>query len=169
MKYVAFLKGVNVGSHQLKMEHLRSLLEGLGLTQVETFIASGNAIFEAEGKAAELETRIEGHLQKELGWPASTFLRTLPELAKIVKRSPFGETEVTIYVGFAKKKLPDEALETFASDKAEFSVEGHEFYWLAHETMATTKITTARLEKALGSEVTIRNSTTLEKLLKKHG
>ena len=160
MKYVAFLKGINLGGHTLKMKDLVGHLEALGFSAVETFIASGNAIFEATGKVAELEERIEAHLKKELGWGASTFLRTLPELAKVVEHQPFAGEEGTVYVGFAKKNLAADALDAMQGDLAEFAVHGREFYWLSREPMSQTKITTARLEKALASEVTMRNSTT---------
>jgi uncharacterized protein (DUF1697 family) len=46
-KHIAFLRAINVGGHIVKMDHLRRLFEALELAEVETFIASGNVIFEA--------------------------------------------------------------------------------------------------------------------------
>jgi hypothetical protein len=51
------------------MESLRAEFETLGFTEVSTFIASGNVIFEAPGKAAPLELRVEAHLAEQLGYP----------------------------------------------------------------------------------------------------
>ena len=62
-RYVAFLRAINVGGHTVKMERLRELFAELGLANVETFIASGNVIFDApSGDAGALERQIEQHL-----------------------------------------------------------------------------------------------------------
>ena len=45
-RYIAFLRALNVGGHTVKMDHLRSLFEALGFGGVESFIASGNIIFD---------------------------------------------------------------------------------------------------------------------------
>ena len=67
-KYVAFLRAINVGGHTVKMEHLRILFEELGFENVETFIASGNVIFDSKTKSTKtLETKIEKHLRQALG------------------------------------------------------------------------------------------------------
>ena len=64
MRYVAFLRAINVGGHTVRMEALRREFESLGATNVETFIASGNVIFDtARRNAAALERAIEEHLQ----------------------------------------------------------------------------------------------------------
>ena len=49
-KYVALLRAINVGGHTVKMDHLRSLFEAIGFSNVETFIASGNVIFDSRSK-----------------------------------------------------------------------------------------------------------------------
>ncbi len=59
MKYVAFLRAVNVGGRLVKMDVLRGIFEKLGLTEVSTFIASGNVIFESDGAPDDLEAAIE--------------------------------------------------------------------------------------------------------------
>jgi uncharacterized protein (DUF1697 family) len=73
-RYVAFLRAINVGGHIVKMDQLRKLFEGLRLANVETFIASGNVIFDCGAEDAQkLERRIEAHLQKSLGYPWRRF------------------------------------------------------------------------------------------------
>ncbi len=52
-KYVALLRAINVGGHTVKMDHLRRLFEALGFTNVETFIASGNVIFDSTSKSTK--------------------------------------------------------------------------------------------------------------------
>ena len=85
MRYVAFLRAINVGGrHLVKMDALRRLFEELGFTNVETFIASGNVVFESKSRsAASLEKAIEAHLQKSLGYEVKTFIRSESEVAEI--------------------------------------------------------------------------------------
>src|SRR5512146_2301016 len=68
MRYIALLRGVNVGGHMVKMERLRALFAELGLDGVRTYIQSGNVFFEAaDGDRAELTRAIERHLRAALG------------------------------------------------------------------------------------------------------
>jgi uncharacterized protein (DUF1697 family) len=68
-KYVAFLRAINVGGHTVKMDYLRHLFETLGLSNVETFIASGNVIFDSPSRNTKtLEKKIERHLLEKLGY-----------------------------------------------------------------------------------------------------
>mgnify|MGYP000288938660 CR=1 FL=1 len=85
----AFLRAINVGGHTVKMDHLRQLCESFGLARVETFIASGNVIFETRARdAAALETNIARGLRAALGYDVAVFLRTETELAAIVRFQP---------------------------------------------------------------------------------
>ena len=172
-RYVAFLRAINVGGHTVKMDRLRALFAELELGAVETFIASGNVIFEAAGKEGELEERIERHLKQALGYEVTTFLRTPAELAAVVAHEPFpGAAEVyAIYVGFLKAK-PDaerlQAVQALSSEVNQLAVHGRELYWLSRMRTGDNPITGARLEKALGGPATLRNITTVRKLAEKY-
>src|SRR5918993_4656593 len=90
MKYVAFLRAINVGGHIVKMDLLRSLFESMGFANVETFIASGNVIFDSKTKStAALEKKIEKQLHAALGYEVKTFLRTLNEIADVTRDEIF--------------------------------------------------------------------------------
>ena len=83
-RWIAFLRAINVGGHTVKMNHLRQLFESLGYSSVETFIASGNVVFEAASKnAGMLEKKIENGLREALDYEVATFIRTDAELADI--------------------------------------------------------------------------------------
>src|SRR5688500_10294347 len=106
-RYVAFLRGINVGGHTVKMDALKQAFEALGFENVSTFIASGNVIFETSAKnAAALETKIEKALHKDLGYEAATFLRTEAEIARIAEHDAFPEEQSkegdTRYVTFLR-------------------------------------------------------------------
>ena len=62
-RYFAFLRAINVGGHLVTMDRLRGVFESLGFSKVETFIASGNVIFESTSKSANsLQAKIEKKL-----------------------------------------------------------------------------------------------------------
>jgi len=94
-KYIAFLRAMNVGGHTVKMDALRQLFESLGFSNVETFIASGNVIFEANaGNTKSLEKKIETCLLEALGYEVATFIRTDAEVAEIAKYKPFPQSQL---------------------------------------------------------------------------
>ena len=173
--YVAFLRAINVGGHTVKMDRLRALFQALELADVETFIASGNVIFRSpSADAAALETRIEAHLQAELGYAVATFLRTPAELAASVAHQPFAdrlEDGHSLHVGFMKHAPDAEAvkrLKALETDMDEFATHARELYWLCRTRVSESKVTGARLEKALGMPATLRNVTTVRKLAAKY-
>src|SRR5690606_6845446 len=93
MRYIAFLRAINVGGHTVTMDRLRALLEGIGLRNVSTFIASGNVLFESSLPAEELERKMAEHLERSLGYEVRVFLRTPDELRSVLERLPFSEAE----------------------------------------------------------------------------
>jgi uncharacterized protein (DUF1697 family) len=173
-KYIAFLRAINVGGHVVKMDQLRRLFEQLGFSNVETFIASGNVIFDSPSKSsAALEKKIESSLQKSLGYPVATFLRTPAEVARIANYKPFPKLpdDAVVYVGFMdnepdKKSQADLLAAATADDK--FHVNGREVYWFIHTKFSESQFTGAKLEKLLGQATTLRNSTTVRKLAAKY-
>jgi len=95
-KYAAFLRGVNVGGHNLiRMEELRRRCAALGFTGVSTYKQSGNVVFESlETDPACLARQIETLLQKLFGSAIKTTVRPVAQLQKIVRLDPFaGLTE----------------------------------------------------------------------------
>jgi uncharacterized protein (DUF1697 family) len=174
-RYVAFLRAINVGGHRVKMDRLRSLFEELGFANVETFIASGNVIFEVpEEDTRALEKRIEEHLKNSLGYAVTTFLRTPEELERIVKYRPFEEyspesEDFRQYVAFITTAHGDEMqvkLDTLRTATDEFHINGREIYWLRRINVGESEFSGDVLEKVIGIPATMRNCTTLRKLVK---
>jgi uncharacterized protein (DUF1697 family) len=94
--YTAFLRGINVGGHNVKMERLRELFTELGLTNVRSYIQTGNVFFETEATDRRLLTiQIEQQLTDKLGYSVPVFLRTVEELAHSLDVSPFKTLELT--------------------------------------------------------------------------
>ena len=176
-KYVAFLRAINVGGHIVKMDYLRSLFTELGFSNVETFIASGNVIFDSSSKSTNvLEKKIESALECALGYAVATFVRSTSELAAIARYKPFSDAEMSapghsLHIGFmasqpsvaAKANLP--SLTTRMDD---FHLHGRELYWLRRGKFSESEVSGALLARTLGMPATIRNSTTVRKLSAKY-
>ncbi len=172
-KYVALLRAINVGGHIVKMDALRRLFEDLGLKNVETFIASGNVIFESPRKALGLEKSVEAHLRASLGYDVDTFLRTLAELAVVAAHEPFGARgDRPLYVAFLRNEVDDQTTSkilSFRSACDDFAVHGREVYWTTAGPMSDSKFSNAVMERALKTRATFRNVTTVSKLAAKYG
>ena len=174
-KYVAFLRAINVGGHTVKMDHLRGLFEAVGFTNVETFIASGNVIFDSPSKnTPAIERKIEKHLEETLGYEVATFVRATSELAGVADYKPFDESELkqgTLYIGFLADQPGKQAIQklmSFATDVDNFDVKGREIFWLCCTKFSDSKFSGALLEKTLGMRTTLRNSNTVKKLAAKY-
>jgi uncharacterized protein (DUF1697 family) len=176
-KYVAFLRAINVGGHTVKMDQLRRLFEEMGLSNVETFIASGNVIFNSTSRNKKaLESKIEGYLQKALGYEVATFIRSITELAEIAAYNPFTESEMNdpgtaLFVGFLGSRPSSESklkLESCASKIDSFRIHERELYWLLRGKFTESDFSGARLEKTLGMPATLRNITTVRKIASKY-
>lgn len=175
-KYIAFLRAINVGGHTVRMEHLCSLFESLGFANVETFIASGNVIFDSKSKNTKsLEKKIETHLHESLGYEVATFIRTEKEIKNVAEHKPFSaedlETAGALNVAFLKEDLDKDATEALMklkTDIDDFHVNGREIYWLCKVRQSDSKFSNAVFEKTLKAKATFRGINTIKRLAAKY-
>jgi uncharacterized protein (DUF1697 family) len=172
-RYVALLRGINLGGHTVKMDRLKKLFAELGFKKVETFIASGNVVFEAASKnAGALEKKIAVHLEKSLGFPVATFLRTDQELAAVLEHEVLEDLGVhSVYIAFLFERPPKEAHAKLMAHRTkldDFHVSEREVYWLCRTHMSDSPFFRVGIEKALGMKATVRNVTTVAKLVEKY-
>lgn len=175
-RFVALLRGINVGGHNVKMERLRELFATLGYADVSTFIASGNVIFEtAEEDERVLAAQIEAQLHAGLGYAVPTFLRTPAELAVAAAREPWPAEELAapesaLYVSFFAVEPPPEMLRrllALCTPDDDFAVYGRELFWLRRRRISASSIPDAALNRAIGLSSTMRNATTVRRLAAK--
>ena len=175
-RHVAFLRAINVGGHGVRMEALKTLFESLGFARVETFIASGNVIFESPSKnLGETEAKIEGALHKALGYEVSTFIRTLADVTAIAHFQPFPKAAMAaagaLNVGLLKAPLSAETRRDLArlrTDIDDFQAHGSELYWICTRKQSESKITNAVFERTLGVKATFRGLRTMQRLAAKY-
>jgi uncharacterized protein (DUF1697 family) len=173
-RYIALLRAINVGGHTVKMDQLKKLFVKMGFDKVETFIASGNVIFETDISDTELiKQKIETELNKSLGYKVPAFIRTTKELKDIADYKPFKESDLSqignlLYIAFLDNQ-PTKDLQkkiSILSDKVnEFHFNKKEMYWLCRKNFSDSGISGKTLEKALGAEITVRNSTSIRKMI----
>ena len=175
-RYFAFLRAINVGGHVVKMDRLREIFESLGFASVETFIASGNVVFESTSRSSRtLETRIENKLRAALGYEVVTFIRTEAELVEIANYEPFSQsnlaTAVSLNIVFLGKTLDEEsrqglmALRTHLDD---LHLNGREIYWLGRTKQSESTISNAAFSKTLKTPTTVRGFNTVKRLVTKY-
>ena len=93
-RYAAFLRAVNVGgTGKLPMAELRVMCEGLGLVKVQTYIASGNVVFESSMSATKAKAALQASVAKYLGKSAGIFIRDYAALEAVIAANPFPQAE----------------------------------------------------------------------------
>jgi uncharacterized protein (DUF1697 family) len=169
--YVAFLRAVNVGGRRVSMARLRAAFEELGFEGVWTYIASGNVVFEASGRAAELERAIEEKLEDALGFEVTTFLRRASDVRHAASEKPFGRVPAgkSHMVAFLRRKptaAERKAIQEKSTSSDTLVVDGREVHWLIQGRMMDSELKPKDWD-VLDQPTTTRNTTMLAKLAEK--
>jgi uncharacterized protein (DUF1697 family) len=167
-RYVAFLRGINLGpANKVSMPRLRELAEGLGYTDVVTYINSGNLILTANDSAATIEERLGKAIADELGLKIDVAVRTPARLASIVAENPFPDGDPTyVTVAFLTRAAPAEAkrkVAEVATEAEPYVFSGQEVYVHYTQGQARSKLA-ARFSDVLGVSATVRNLRTVTKV-----
>lgn len=111
-KYVALLRAVNVGgTGKLLMSELASMCRAAGFSSVQTYIASGNAVFESDAPAAKVKALLEACLRAYDHKLSGVMVRSASEMRAIVDANPYPEAEPKYcYVIFLDERPPVDAL-----------------------------------------------------------
>ena len=176
-RYVAFLRGMNLGGRRIKNEELRRHFEEIELEEVATFRASGNVVFATPKREAEakLARRVEAELGERLGYEVPVFLRSVEEVAAIAAREPFDPSAVAkskgkLQVSLLGKKPSAGAKRkalAAATDDDLLAIEGRELYWLPSGGISESDLDWKPIEAALGPG-TIRTMGTIEQIAAKY-
>lgn len=174
--YVALLRGINVGGHnKIKMAELRNMFQSMGLNRVQTYIQSGNVLFDSPEDANSLRNRLELEIERVFSISLTVILRTSVELERIVTNCPFSETvrgeaeasteAETFYVSLLLEPPSPEGIEqlgTFSSESDEFRIKEREVYLLLREGVRNSKLANNLFRLNVPS--TTRNWKTMNKL-----
>ena len=175
-KYVAFLRGINVGGHhKVPMVQLREEMEKLNFENVVTLLNSGNIIFDAIADESErLEKIISEHLEKAFGFPIPTILRRSEMIYKLMSNNPFKDIiltkDIRLYVSFLRKDTESVLQLPWTNDDNSFKIidkiDGTIVSVLDLSVSKTIKGMEV-LERNFGKDITTRNWNTINRVAKK--
>jgi len=162
--YIALLRGINVGGrNKLPMGELVEVLTTLGLQNVQTYIQSGNVVFESGMiDPAALSERISLAINVSHGFTPQVFLLKVDELADAIASTPFPEAEYDtrplhlFFLATTPESPALQALESVRRVTERFELKGNVFYLHAPDGIGRSKLA-ERVEKTLGVAVTARN------------
>lgn len=167
--YIALLRGINVGGNVLKMDRLRRVCAEAGARNVQTYVQSGNVVFEARGSASGWVGLLERRLAGESRLPVSVMVRTAAEMARVAAENPFlnqkGIDRARLAVTFLQKAPERAALAALRArdlGRERFHWAGREFYLHCPDGFANAKLYV--MDKVLGQKTTTRNWNTVTKL-----
>ena len=185
MKYVALLRGINVGGNNLiKMVALKACLEDEGFKNVITYIQSGNVIFEplrhplaggADDKEKNIEKltlEIESLLSKTFNYKSRIVLRSYPQMKKVVTEVPNDwekRADLRCNVAFIKEPMTarEVAKEIIIKEGIDFLEVGEGVLYISTLLSALTKSGLPKVAgKKIYKEMKIRNYNTVKKILK---
>ena len=160
--FVALLRAVNVGgTGKMPMNDLKRLCASAGFRAVQTYIASGNVVFNSDLIETEVKSRLESVLSTYAGRSMSVAVRTAEAMAKVLAESPFGEADPSRTVAvFLDSPPPGDALANLVAPDGEKAAMGRREIYISYgATMARSKL---RLPAARNG--TARNMNTVAKL-----
>ena len=176
MQYAAFLRGINVGGRNIaKMADVKQLFLDIGFTKVQTYIQSGNILFEAQVQPDP--NAIQDAFKQRFGFESAIILRTYEELKNIILHAPFppelAEQAVKerpdvehLYVYLAQSPIDSARINKSAATyvgRDQLYIHTNEAYLLCFGSVRDSKLAAALNKPALS--LTARNMNVMTKLL----
>ncbi|MDR7085575.1 uncharacterized protein (DUF1697 family) [Aeromicrobium panaciterrae] len=172
-KRIILLRAVNVGPAQLPMARLREIAEGLGATDVSTYIASGNLIADVPGDADEFDRELEKAIETGFGFFRESISRTPAQVEKALQAHPFSVDEPKYsYVTFLLEKPSAEAIakaETYETGSDQWAIIGTEMHIKYANGAGRPDMKSDSIGRALKVPGTARNLNTVKKLIELAG
>ncbi len=173
-KYIAILRGINVGSgRKVPMTDLKKLCESLGLQNVQTYIQSGNVVFELGRPEAilMLEMRLQQAFSETFGFDIPVIVRTDEELAESIAQNPFLKEEnldierlhLTVLKELPKPELL-EKIKGYQYLPDRYEIIGRNVFIFCAAGYGTSKLVNSFFESKLKVPATTRNWKTVLKL-----
>jgi uncharacterized protein (DUF1697 family) len=174
-RFVAFLRGMNLGRRRIKNDELCSVFEDMGFRDVAAFLASGNVVFETRKRAAGLPAAIARGLQTALDYDVPTFIRSGEQVCHIAGTSAFSAKELAASAGKTQvamlAKPPTaatrKAVSALATRDDRLAVHGRELYWLPVGNLSDSALDMKAIERTVGP-MTVRTKRTIDRLVAKY-
>jgi uncharacterized protein (DUF1697 family) len=171
---ICMLRGINLGAHnRVKMDDLRKLCTSLKLSDPQTYVQSGNVIFETDERDLEkLRARLEAAIHKKFGFQTDAILRSTKDLRKVIAQNPFakrkdihpGKLLVTFFSSDPGEAARKQA-RAIKCDPEELFIEGREAYIYFPNGAGRSKLNWAVIPRTLKVQGTARNWNSVTKML----
>ncbi|WP_246483894.1 DUF1697 domain-containing protein [Heyndrickxia vini] len=160
------------------MADLRKMFEKMNMPHVQTYIQSGNVLFESNETEEQLVEKVEHQILAEFGLTISVIIRTATEMEDIVLICPFSKNAIQeaeaeadtqwerLYVAMllgAPQQENIDRIHMYKNDREDYQVAGRDIYFLFHDSVRNSKLAT-NLHK-LEVPTTMRNLRTMNKLV----
>jgi uncharacterized protein (DUF1697 family) len=170
--HIGLLRAVNVGGRKaVAMADLRALLAGLGLSEPRTLLQSGNVVFGSPSRPAALEALLEAEVKRRLGLATTVFVRSAREWTAVIEDNPFraeARRDPGHLLVMSLKDAPAataiKALQAAISGREVVRAQGRHAYIVYPDRIGESRLTTALIERTLGTAATGRNWNTVLKL-----
>ena len=172
--YISILRGINLGGHNsIKMDALKELFAGIGAVNIQTYIQSGNVVYQCSDKnSAELSVLISDEIRRQFGFDVPTITMTFDELSHIIGSNPFVGDETKepsfLHVTFlADKPLSENTakIDTANYLPDELHLSEKTVYLCCSNGYGKTKLSNSFFERKLKVSATTRNWKTTNELL----
>lgn len=175
---ISLLRGINVGGHnKIRMDSLRELCDSLGLRGAQTYIQSGNVVFQAgTPDLVRLQKKLEDALERKFRFRPVVVLRSLSDWKAAIRANPFAgrpgidpDRLLVMFLAGEPALGAGKLLSQLRAAPEEVKLVGRELYLYYPNGMSRPKLTWTGLEKLLQVPGTTRNLNTVHKLLEMAG
>lgn len=176
--HLALLRGINVSGHKMiNMLALKKALEGIGFTNVVTYIQSGNVFVDTEEESSsKVGFLIKQEIFKEFGHDVPVIVIGREDLQACLERNEFLNDEGVdlkkLYVSFISSELPENMITQLNLNfikPDEIQLDGKRIYLKYDTSPAKTRLDNKWIEKSMNVISTTRNWNTVNKLLEMFG
>ena len=169
---IALLRGVNLGGRKaVPMSELRAMAEAVKLANARTLLQSGNLVFDSSKRASALEKLLEGEIEQRLGVTTDVMVRTADEWRSVVDANPFTreakDDPARLLVHVMRAAPNREQLATLRRaivGREKIEIDDRHAYIVYPDGVGGSKLSTALLDRHLGTRGTARNWNTVTKL-----
>ncbi len=172
-RYIALLRGINVGGHRrIAMSDLRELMAHIGLEDPQSILQSGNLMFRSKAQpTGKLEQLLEAGTKKRLSLETHFFVRTAQEWQSVIAHNPFPEEAehdpghlIVMFFKSAPEPRDVKALQSAIAGSEVIRADGRQGYIIYPDGQGRSRLTNALIESRLGTKGTARNWNTVLKL-----
>lgn len=169
-RYAILLRAINVGGrNRLPMADLREILAAAGLSDVSTYLQSGNAIASSDEPPAALGPRVAAAIEERFDHRPELFFRTAAELLALARAPvyPDGDPKQVAVMFFHTPPATPPDASAFAPDVCQ--LDGPHLHVHCPSGFGRSKLTTAWVERQTGLQCTARNWRTISELASRLG